>query len=54
LQIFDADIWALIQRRQPVKLDPTIERAVFRQQAACLKQELGYRFDSPQQMWFPQ
>lgn len=35
---------------QSVKLDPTVDRALFRRQVSRLK-ELGYRFQAPTQTW---
>lgn len=48
---FDAETLALVAAGEAVKLDPTIDRAVFRQQTAALKAR-GYRFDAKQQTWF--
>jgi hypothetical protein len=48
--LFDAEMQALIDAGQPVKLDPTVDRNLFREQRDALK-SLGYRFDSKGQMW---
>lgn len=49
--IYDDDALAAIETLQPVKLDPTVDRALLRQQTAGLK-KLGYKFNSREQMWF--
>lgn len=48
--LFDAEMQALIDAGQPVKLDPTVDRNHFREQRDALK-ALGYRFDSKGQLW---
>jgi hypothetical protein len=50
--IYGDEILAAIERREPVKLDATIDRAILREQAAGMK-DFGYRFDSRQQTYFP-
>ena len=45
-------LWSRIEQRESVKLDATVERATFRQQAAHLR-ELGYEFDPMQQVFNP-
>lgn len=50
--IYGDEILAAIERREPVKLDATIDRAILREQAAGM-QQFGYRFDSRQQTYFP-
>jgi hypothetical protein len=42
----------LVELGQPIKLDPTVDRATFRQQRDELKRR-GYRFDATSQMWMP-
>lgn len=42
-------LWPLGDR---VKLDPSCDRGVFRQQKEALKNQLGYRFDPMSQEWF--
>ena len=49
--IYDDEALAAIEQFQPVKLDPTVDRALLRRQTAGLK-ELGYRFNSREQTWF--
>ena len=49
-ELFGADLYTLVASRQTVKLDPTVDRAKFRQQRDRLK-ELGYRFDAAAQSW---
>jgi hypothetical protein len=51
--VFSDDLWSLIQARQPVKLDTTVDRMLFRQQAALLNKQLGYRFNSADQIFYP-
>ncbi len=46
------DIDSLIALSQPIKLDPTVDRALFRQQRDQLK-AAGYRFDASAQTWLP-
>lgn len=47
----DAELFGLLwPLGQSVKLDPTVERALFRRQVSRLK-ELGYRFQAPTQTW---
>lgn len=48
--LFDAEMQAMIDAGQPVKLDPTVDRNHFREQRDALK-ALGYRFDSKGQLW---
>lgn len=50
LELFGAEITTLVTAREPVKLDPTVDRVVLRQQAARLIQ-LGYAFKSQLQTW---
>lgn len=52
LKLFGEAISGLIQNREAVKLDATIDRAVLRQQAAMMHQ-LDYIFDPKQQIWNP-
>ena len=49
--LFDPDLSAAIEGRQPVRLDMTIDRAMLREQTAFLKKN-DYRFDPKQQTWF--
>jgi hypothetical protein len=51
--LYGEELWSRIERREPVKLDPTADRAVFRQQAATLRQQLSYEFDPLQQTFNP-
>ncbi len=47
---FDDDTLALIEAHVDVKLDPTVDRTLFRRQRDQLK-ALGYTFDAPSQTW---
>ncbi|MDR0458173.1 MAG: DUF3275 family protein [Burkholderiaceae bacterium] len=51
--LFSADLLALIEAKQPVKLDATIDRKLFREQGLALRQQLGYRFNSLEQTFYP-
>lgn len=46
------DLWQLIENRQPVKFDPTVDRIVLRKQSASMVQ-LGYKFNPIEQTWYP-
>ncbi|WP_163558389.1 DUF3275 family protein [Halomonas sp. NO4] len=47
----DAELFGLLwPLGQSVKLDPTVDRVLFRRQVSRLK-ELGYRFQAPTQTW---
>lgn len=48
--LFDDELQSVIDEGGPVKLDPTIDRAAFRQQRDRLK-ELGFRFEASAQHW---
>lgn len=48
--LFDAETQDLISAGKPVKLDPTVDRGLFRAQRDALKGH-GYRFDASKQMW---
>lgn len=48
--LFGPEMMALIVKLEPIKLDPTVDRAILRQQAARLVQ-LQYAFKSQQQTW---
>jgi hypothetical protein len=50
LHLFGDELLRLIFAQQSVKLDPTVDRALFRDQRDRLKQ-LGYRFDAKTQAW---
>ena len=50
--LFGADLVELIQAGRDVKLDPTINRLLFRQQKERLK-ALRYAFDAKTQSWYP-
>ncbi|MFT3819825.1 MAG: DUF3275 family protein [Rubrivivax sp.] len=52
-QLLGAELAALVDAREPVKLDPTVDRQQFRLQRDCLK-DLGYRFDARLQTWLHQ
>jgi len=49
--LFEADLMTVIEHGEAVKLDPTINRALLRQQTSALKAR-GYRFDAKRQTWF--
>ena len=48
--LFGAELFELLASRQPMKLDPTIDRVQFRQQRDRLK-ALGYAFNVKNQTW---
>jgi hypothetical protein len=50
LELFGVDVLALVQAGSPVKLDPTVDRAAFRQQRDRLK-ALGFSFHAQSQTW---
>ncbi len=50
--LFGADLFDLLQSGRDVKLDPTINRLLFRQQKERLK-ALRYAFDVKAQSWYP-
>lgn len=50
LELFGAELTALVWDGQSIKLDPTVDRAVFRQQRDRLK-SLGYGFVATEQIW---
>jgi hypothetical protein len=50
--LFGAELFELLQAREHVKLDPTIERLRFREQKERLK-ALAYAFDVKSQSWYP-
>ena len=52
-KLFGAELFAIVQARGVVKLDPTVDRANFRLQRDRLK-ALGYRFDAAGQDWILQ
>ena len=51
-QMLFGEIWEEVAARDPVKLDPTVDRLLLRQQAGALK-SLGYRFNPREQTWYP-
>jgi hypothetical protein len=53
LKLFGHELVALIEQRQIVKLDPTVDRMLLRSQAAALRSK-GYAFESKQQTWLHQ
>jgi hypothetical protein len=53
VKLFGADLAALIEQHQTIKLDPTVDRMLLRTQAATLRSK-GYIFDSKQQAWIYQ
>ena len=50
MELFGQELATLIETRQAVKLDPTVDRVLLRKQAAGLGPR-GYTFDSKQQTW---
>lgn len=48
--LFGAEVYSAVAKQQTVKLDPTVERAKFREQRDRLK-GLGYRFNASTQAW---
>lgn len=50
--LFGDELYAVVAERQPVKLDPTIDRIQFRLQRDRLK-ALGYSFQAALQSWQP-
>lgn len=53
IELFGQELATLIEIRQAVKLDPTVDRVLFRKQTAGLRAR-GYTFDSKQQTWIHQ
>ncbi|PZP98310.1 MAG: hypothetical protein DI587_14785 [Variovorax paradoxus] len=50
--LFGDELWARIQGREPVKLDPTVDRLTFRKQAELLG-KLDYTFKPMEQTFHP-
>ncbi len=50
VKLFGADLGPKVWKREGIKLDPTVDRGLFREQRDHLK-ELGYRFDAKAQAW---
>lgn len=50
VRLFGAELGAQVGKREGIKLDPTVDRSLFRAQRDRLK-ELGYRFDAKAQAW---
>jgi hypothetical protein len=50
VKLFGAELGAKVWKREGIKLDPTVDRSLFREQRDHLK-ELGYRFDAKAQAW---
>jgi len=50
VKLFGAELGAKVWNRERIKLDPTVDRVLFREQRDRLK-ELGYRFDAKTQSW---
>lgn len=50
LELLGGELADLAWNGQPIKLDPTVDRAVFRSQRDMLK-TLGYAFDAKEQQW---
>lgn len=47
------EYWEQIRNLQPVKLDPTVDRAVFREQSKAIGQLGTYQFGFQDQTWYP-
>ena len=50
ITLFGDELYAMLQKSKPIKLDPTVDRSAFRGQRDRLK-ELGYVFDAKYQTW---
>lgn len=50
LELLGDELTELAWNTKPIKLDPTVDRAVFRRQRDMLK-TLGYSFDAKEQQW---
>lgn len=50
IELFGQELAALMDQRQMIKLDPTVDRMLLRTQAAALRVK-GYTFDAKQQAW---
>ena len=50
VKLFGAELGAKVWKREGIKLDPTVDRGLFREQRDHMK-ELGYRFDAKAQAW---
>lgn len=50
LDLLGSELAGLAWDSKPIKLDPTVDRAVFRRQRDMLK-TLGYSFDAKEQQW---
>ncbi|WP_230971741.1 DUF3275 family protein [Nitrogeniibacter aestuarii] len=50
---FGNEIASLIRDRQPLKLDPTVDRLTLRKQGTRLRTELEYEFLPADQSWYP-
>jgi hypothetical protein len=54
IELFGDEIAAAIAAGEPVKLDPSVDRAVFREQRTVLRQEFDYDFKASSQTWYKQ
>ncbi|GKS73301.1 DUF3275 family protein [Acidovorax sp. SUPP950] len=52
MAVLFGELWLSIEAREPVKLDPTVERSVLRAQSAAIRQ-LGYSLDPIKQIFMP-
>ena len=50
VKLFGAELGTKVWKREGIKLDPTVDRGLFREQRDHLK-VLGYRFDAKAQAW---
>jgi hypothetical protein len=50
-ELFGAELFELLQKREPIKLDPTVDRVLFRAQRDRLK-ACDYDFNAKAQTWF--
>lgn len=50
-ELFGPELYELLQKREPIKLDPTVDRVMFRAQRDRLK-ACNYDFNAKAQTWF--
>lgn len=50
-ELFGTELFELLQKREPIKLDPTVDRVLFRAQRDRLK-KCDYDFNAKAQTWF--
>jgi hypothetical protein len=54
VRVFGDELATAILAGHPVKLDPTVDRAVFREQRLVLKEQYDYAFKASEQTWYKQ